>query len=405
MAAALLLALAACAPTPPAAPPAPPSALTLEPATFDALPGWAQDDTAAAIPALLRSCDNVLRLPGDRAIGKDGIGGVAADWNGPCAAARSVPPDDHAAARVFFETWFRPFRATAGGKSDGLFTGYYEAELKGSRTPSPRFKVPLYGRPADLVTVDLGQFLPDLRGQEIAGRVEGGRLKPYANRAEIDGGALKGKVPEVLWVADAVDAFILHIQGSGRVLLDDGSAIRVGFAGSNGHKFVGIGKVMLARGKVSKDDSSMQAIRAWLRANPAEAPALMAENPRYIFFRLIDGEGPIGAQGVALTAGRSMAVDPAFVPLGVPLWLDSVEPGGTPLRRVMVAQDTGSAIKGPVRGDFFWGTGEPALDKAGRMKSGGGYYLLLPGQRSNRLAAAAVQTRLAFISAPYHPER
>lgn len=373
------LLVASCAEPPPA------GRLTLTPVSFAELPGWRDDAVAEAIPALLKSCATLDNKAPDRAVGRDGLGGVVADWTAPCAAARRLPAGDDAAARSFLETWFQPFRA----EGQGTFTGYYEAELRGAAAPDRHYRWPIYGRPPDLVTVDVDEFVPDWKGGDLVGRVDDGRLKPYPKRADIEAGAVAGKAPVLLWVDDPVDVLLLHIQGSGRVTTADGRSLRVGFAASNGHKFVGIGKTLLDKGKIARDQASMPAIAAWLRAHPDEAAALIAENPRYIFFRLIDGAGPIGAQGVPLTPGRSLAVDPAHVPLGVPLWLDTADPDGRPLRRLMVAQDTGAAIKGPIRGDFFWGHGAPAFDKAGRMKSRGGYVLLLPRQRSNRMAEAS----------------
>lgn len=401
--AAVLLAatLAACAPTmewapvpPPRTPtgPPPPSSgvapggdrLTLTPVTFGQVPGWRDDHLSAALPPLLKSCERIAKLPLDRAIGFDGAGGTAADWYGPCAAARQVPAGDDQAARAYFETWFAAHRAANNTTAEGLFTGYFEPEIKGSRQRGGRYTVPVLGKPADAVTVDLGRFRPEWQGEQVVGRLTGNRLDPYPPRAEIEAGAIDSLAPALLWVDDPVDLHIMHIQGSGRVLLDDGGVVRLGVAGTNGHKFVGIGKLLKEAGAL--DDVSMPAIRAWLKANPEQGRAFMARNPRYIFYAVNGGDGPVGTEGVALTPGRSLAVDPKFVPLGVPLWLDTVEPSGKPLRRMMVAQDTGSAIKGPVRGDFFWGTGDAAFEKAGRMKSRGQLYFLLPRQRSPKVA-------------------
>lgn len=338
--------------------------LVLTPVSFSDLPGWSDDSPSQALPALRRSCDRLTRLQPSQPVGQDGRGGMVADWMGPCGALRSVSENDDQATRSWLQTWFQPYRAAAGSKTEGLFTGYYEAELHGSRRPSARYHVPLYSRPKGLPAD------PASVG------------KTYFSRSEIEAGALRGKVAELLWVDDEVDAHILQIQGSGRIQMEDGSVIRVGYDGNNGHKFVGLGKILLDRGKIAPGNSSMQMIRSWLKTHPDEAPALMAQNPRYVFFRLIQGDGPIGAQGVALTPGRSMAVDNRFIPLGAPLWLDSSDPDGLPLRRLMVAQDSGAAIKGAVRGDFFWGPGEAALEKAGRMRSRGWYYLLLPRERT-----------------------
>jgi membrane-bound lytic murein transglycosylase A len=380
LAVALLAGLAACSPHAPSPPPAPPEAsrLLLEPAGFAELPGWALDDHAAALGALDRSCRRLATLPPGRALG---VAGTVADWQAPCAALAGVPRGDGAAARAYFETWFRPWAATDGeGKADGLFTGYYEPELRGALAPDARYRVPLYRRPADLVMVDLGEFRDTMKGERIAGRVVEGRLKPFEDRARIEAGALAGKGLELAWVDDPVDAFFLHIQGSGRVVLEDGRALRVGYDGQNGHPYTAIGRELVARGALRLEDVTMQSIRAWLADNPAEAAAVMNRNPSFVFFRALDGEGPLGAQGVALTPGRSIAVDPGFVPYGVPVWLDvedPVAPGGR-LRRLAVAQDTGGAIRGPVRGDLFWGHGDDAEHRAGVMKSRGSWHLLLP---------------------------
>ncbi len=389
----LALALASCAPAPkpePVPTPAPPTGpdrAILRPAAFTDLPGWRDDAVSAALPALRRSCERLAKLPSGRAIGADGQGGTVGDWYGLCAAAGRLPAGDDAAARAYFETWFQPALVTRGGADDtGTFTGYYEPELIGSRGRKGRFTLPLLGRPKDLVTMDLGKFRPDLGHEQLAGRVVGSRFEPYPPRAEIESGALDGIAQPLVWLDDPVDAHILHIQGSGRIRLDDGAVMRVGVAATNGQKFVGIGRVLKDKGKLD-GDISMPAIRAWLKAHPAEAVALMAENPRYVFYRVVEGDGPVGSEGVALTPERSLAVDTRHVPLGMPLWLDTVDPAGKPLRRLVMAQDTGAAIKGVVRGDFFWGAGEAAFQMAGRMKSQGRYWMLIPRTRTPNVAA------------------
>jgi membrane-bound lytic murein transglycosylase A len=364
------------------------SQLLLAPASFAALPGWSEDEITEALPALNRSCRRLMRLPEDRPVGPAALAGTVADWRAPCQALADSPTGDSAALRQRLERWFQPFAVSDRGQAEGLFTGYYEAELSGSLTPGPGFATPLYRRPDDLLSFDVQDFRADLPPARLLGRAEGRQVVPYYSRAEIDGGALAGRGLELLWVSDPVDAFFLHVQGSGRVLLPDGSAVRVGFAASNGRAFTAIGRALVAEGRVDRANVSMQSIRDWLRAHPGEAVEVMQRNERYIFFRRIDGEGPIGAQGVALTPGRSLAVDPAFLPLGAPLWLDTTWPGGggRPLRRLMVAQDSGSAIKGPVRGDFYWGSGDAALAEAGGMKQKGRYWLLLPKVVAERRA-------------------
>ncbi|MBU0725666.1 MAG: murein transglycosylase A [Alphaproteobacteria bacterium] len=372
------LLVAACEQAKPPAPPA--EALILTPARYADMPGWSADDASAALPALLKSCGRLKPQPADRAFGPDARFGKIADWLPACAAAEKLPAANPAAARAFFEANFQPYRAANNAEAKGLFTGYYEAELSGSLTRTARHTVPLHRRPDDLVMVDLGQFREELKGQRIAGRVIDGSLKPYESRQQIVGGALDSRRLEILWVDDPVDAFFLQIQGSGRVTLADGRVIRVGYAGQNGHPYVAIGRELIAKGELTRENVSMQSIRAWLAANPGRADEIMNSNPSYVFFRELPGEGPVGAQGVALTPLRSLAVDRRFVPLGTPVWLDVDHPdsGAPRLRQLVVAQDVGGAIRGPVRGDLFWGHGKDAADKAGRMKSTGFYYLLLP---------------------------
>lgn len=358
-----------------------------ESATFTAvsfadLPGWGDDDPIPALTAFWRSCAVFAKASPDTPVGPQGIGGTAADWQeGACAKLPST--DDAAAAEQFLVEEFSPYRVSGAAGSEGLFTGYYEPELAGSRHRSEKFAYPLYRRPADLVMVDLGEFRADLAGNSIAGRVIDGRLKPYLTRAEIDAGALAGQNLELVWLADSVDAFFLQVQGSGRVDLEDGGTTRVGFAAHNGHGFVSIGRILIEEEKLSKDQATAQGVAQWLKDHPDEAPALMARNPRFIFFRELEGDGPIGAQGTVLTAERSMAVDSSLLPLGAPFWIDTTWPSGTekagqPLRRLMIAQDVGGAIKGAVRGDLFWGSGERALEGAGRLKQPGRYFILLP---------------------------
>ncbi len=354
--------------------------LTLTRTSFDRLPGWRADTHGAALTALGRSCARLRDLPAERPLGAGGTGGTVGHWRAICAALARVAGGGDAAARRFFEAWFVPYLAADNGNAEGLFTGYYEAQLRGAWRAGGPYRVPIYTRPPDLITADLGRFRPQWQGQSVAGRVVDGRLVPFQTRAEIQGGALAGRGLELLWVDSPVDAFFLHIQGSGRVVMADGQVVRLGYAGRNGHAYVAIGRDLVALGAIAAEAVSMQSIRAWLRDHPAEGADLMARNPSYIFFRAMDGDGPIGAQGAVLTPGRSLAVDRRFVPLSVPVWLDTTDPlnPAAPLRRLVVAQDTGSAVEGPVRGDLFWGHGAAAAARAGRMKETGRYYLLLP---------------------------
>ncbi|MGE0119308.1 MAG: murein transglycosylase A [Dongiaceae bacterium] len=364
--------------------------LSLGPAAFADLAGWSQDRIAEALPALNASCAALGAKPAEEPLGPDGIAGIGGDWRAACGAIPEPGAPD-AVVRHYLETWFVPLAVAGGGGADGLFTGYYEPDLRGTRRPSAAYPVPLYKRPPDLVSVDLAEFRPKLAGETLVGRIVDGRLRPYHTRAAIDGGALAGQGLELLWVADVVDAFFLQVQGSGRVDFAEGGSVRVGYAASNGHPYTAIGRLLVERGALTREAASMQTVRQWLRDHPEEASALMQANARYIFFREIPGDGPVGSLGVVLTPGRSLAVDAALLPLGAPLWLDTTYPAGTleagrPLRRLMVAQDTGGAIKGAVRGDIYWGSGETALRYAGPMRQQGRYYLLLPKAAADRLA-------------------
>lgn len=361
----------------------------LMPVPFAALPGWDSDLISESIPALRRSCEKFARLPDDRPIGANGVGGTAGDWKPICTQAYSLPDGDNEKARAFYEAYFQPYLVsdlTKDKAASGLFTGYYEAGLRGARAQGGIYQTPLYKRPKDLVLVSLGEFKSDWKGKRLAGKVDNGRLKPYASRTEIEAGKLRGKNLELVWVDDPVDAFFLHIQGSGRVIFADGSSMRVGYDGHNGHDYTSIGRVLIERGEVRKEDMSMQAIRKWLAAHPQKGQALMRENNSFIFFRELKDEGPVGAQGVVLTPGRSLAVDKRFIPLGIPLFLytftDPVRPA--PISRLVVAQDTGGAIKGVVRGDVFWGFGERAAQRAGKMKETGSFFALLPTNSLSR---------------------
>lgn len=372
----------------PAAPP-PPDRLTLSVARYADLPGWGDDDLVQALPALRASCARIAAAKPDLSLGP---GGNAADWKPICAEAAALP-EDRAAVRAFLEARLTPLAAANNGKAEGLFTGYYEPSLAGARARDEAHPVPLYGRPSDLVTVELGRFREALKGERIAGRVANGALEPYPDRAAIEAGALDDKAQPIVWVADPVEAFFLHIQGSGRIVFGDGSVMRVGFAAQNGQPYVAIGRELVRRGAIPKEEVSLAAIKAWLEAHPADAPALLASNPSYVFFRELAPptgpiDGPPGAENVPLSAGRSLAVDRKFLALGLPLWLDTTVPepaGNAPLRRLMMAQDTGGAIRGPVRGDVFWGNGPDAERRAGAMKQPGRYWILVPNAVAARL--------------------
>jgi len=276
-----------------------------------------------------------------------------------------------------------------------MVTGYYEPLLKGSRVRTARYKYPLYAQPRDMLTIDLSSVYPDLKGKRLRGRIEGNRVVPYLSRGDIDkdGSPLKGQ--ELVWVDDAVDAFFLHIQGSGQVEFENGERMRVGYADQNGHPFKSLGGLLIRRGELPPERASMQGIKDWAKRNPKKVQQFMNENPSYVFFRELarDLPGPIGSLGVPLTPERSLAVDTRVIPLGVPVYLATTWPNtATPLNRLMVAQDTGGAIAGAVRADFFWGFGDPAGSQAGKMRQGGRMWVLLPKGYAPPAAAAAQVT-------------
>lgn len=369
----------------PAAPAVPPEdRLVLAPSSFAELADWPADDLSQALPALLGSC-----IGSPKEGSGEGLGTILAAhpdvWRDLCRQAAMLPAGDAAAMRRFLEANFSPWRVTNHGEPDGLFTGYYEPELKGARRKKPPFVHPVYLAPHDQLVVDLGDFKRDLAGRKITGMMRGGTFRPYWDRAEIERGALAGRGLEMLWVDDPVALFFLQIQGSGRVVLADGTIVRIGYAGQNGHDYTAIGKVLVERGELTRDEVSLQSIRHWLRAHPDQADEVMRANRSYVFFRVLPG-APVGAAGVELTPGRSLAVDTRFLPFGLPLWLESTVPAlpetgrseEVPLRRLVVPQDRGGAIKGPVRGDLFWGAGAEAEAIAGRMKQPGRLWLLWP---------------------------
>jgi membrane-bound lytic murein transglycosylase A len=370
-----------------------PDRLVLRPAVFSDLPGWGEDALEEALAAFRRSCARIAVLPAGEALGEAGLAGRATEWQEVCAAAIRVPGRDRRAARAFFERAFLPVAASNHRERSGLFTGYYEPTLHGSRKRGGRYTVPLYRRPPELVTVDLGLFRDEWKGRRIAGEISRGALVPYPDRAAIRAGALAGRGLELAWVNDPIDAFFLEIQGSGRIELAEGGAMRVGYAAQNGQPYFAVGRDLVERGALKPEEVSLQSIRAWLLAHPGEAPQVMARNRSYVFFEEQRGEGPLGAERVILTPGRSLAVDLQYLPLGIPVWLDGRAPAARegapdrPLRRLLVAQDTGGAIRGPVRGDVFWGHGEEAAAVAGRMKHPGRIWLLLPRSAAARLAS------------------
>lgn len=362
---------------PPDVPPVPaePGAVTAEVprghlvrAQWSLLPGWGGDNPADALTAFLQSCTVLSIKP---------------EWLDACnrASAVALRPQP-ALITQYFRDNFEPWRVVNADESEtGLVTGYYEPLLHGSRKPTRKYKYPVYATPQDLISVELADVYPDLRFRRLRGRVIGNKLVPYLDRAEIESPATPLKGLEIAWVDDAVELFFLQIQGSGQIQLPDGSRLRVGYADQNGHPFRSLGGQLIRRGEIRAERASMQGIKEWALRNPGRVQKFMNANPSYVFFKELpnDLSGPIGTLGVPLTAERSLAVDPRVIPLGVPVYLSTTYPGAKQeLNRLMVAQDTGGAINGGVRADFYWGFGDAAGAEAGKMKQPGRMWVLLP---------------------------
>jgi membrane-bound lytic murein transglycosylase A len=342
------------------------SAAIYRPVPWRALPGWRRDDHSAALIAFLKSCE---------AMRED------QRWQQVCEDAKAVPATDGVEARLFFEGRFKPYEVIAANRQkEGLITGYYLPVLKGSRTPSVRFAHPVYRKPGDLVRVDPALVGSD-RARPFRGRLTPeGRVVPYYSRAQIDGPQKPLAGEEIVWVDDPIGLFFLHIQGSGFVQLEDGSMIQVAYAGQNGHGYYPIGRYLIEQGYIPREEISMQSIRAWLKAHPDRMQEVFNTNASYIFLeeKPFDA-GVIGSQGVPLSEQRSVAVDPGFIDLGTPVYVSTPHPRGfRTIRRLTIAQDTGGAIRGAVRADFFWGKGAQAGHYAGRMKGHGRLWVLLP---------------------------
>lgn len=367
--------LAACTTTPPVIPETEQMSMEeRQQVSFSDLPGWKSDNLKDVLPAFRKSC---------RAIGKK------KDWQDVCAKAYDIDENDTFAIRSFFETHFIPYRiANENGSETGLATGYFEPLLKGSRVRKGKFRTALYRQPDDLLVIDLASAYPQLKGLRLRGKLDGNRVVPYETRAEIEkSGKLAGH--EIVWVDDVLDAFFLEIQGSGRVYIQEsGETIRLAYANQNGRPYRSIGRYLLDRGELKPGQASSQQIRQWIRRNPERLREVLDSNPSYVFFReeRIDdpSEGPKGALGVPLTPERSIAIDPRHIPLGAPVFVDTTRPySSVPLQKLMLAQDTGGAIRGAVRADYFWGFGPQAGEMAGKMKQKLKVWLLLPKQPEN----------------------
>lgn len=357
----------------------------LEPLSFKDLDGWEADDHAVAFQAFLRSCRALEASAAALRPAQVPQGDLLA----VCREALKMPDAGKAEAKRFFETHFRP-HAVVPHTGQGFLTGYYEPEFQGRRTPDATYRVPLLGRPDDLVTIAQGETLPGLEPGLQAARRTGAGYGPYPDRAAIEDGALGDLAKPVVYLLEPGEAFIIHVQGSARIRLSDGSVMRVAYAGRNGRPYTSIGRMLVQQGEMDLESMTLEKLMGWLKSHPGPAKALMRQNQSYIFFReaaeLAPEDGPIGGAGHPLVPGRSLAVDRSLWAYGLPVWLDGQLPltleTAEPLQRLMIAQDTGSAIVGPARGDFFFGSGEEAGRRAGLLRHPVRFVVLQPKPRS-----------------------
>lgn len=303
-------------------------------------------------------------------------------WKKVCDLADDIKEPSDENIKNYFKKYFNLYSATnMDGSDTGTITGYYQPILKGSKVKTSHYKVPLYTTPKDLITVDLSDVYPELKSKRLRGKLAGNKLIPYLSRAEIDGQGSPLAGNEIVWVEDPVEAFFLEIQGSGIIQFDNGEAMQIGYADQNGYPFKAIGSTLVQKKEITMAEASMEGIKNWARKNITKLREFLNMNASYVFFRKLPNDlpGPIGALGVSIEAERSVAIDPKFIPLGAPVFLSTTQPNTSePLERLMVAQDTGGAIRGGVRADFYWGSGDEAGRKAGSMKQQGKIWTLLP---------------------------
>lgn len=350
-----------------------PQGFEIKKSSFSELNGWQNDDLESFDKALKGVCGALLKKP-QQELQSAKLTFSLKPYQAHCKKIMAI--NGLGELKAYIEHNFEPYAVLANGSESGKFTSYYEAELRASYQRGGKYQYPIYGKPNDLVELNLRDFDPALPNQRLVGRVKDGRLVKYYTRAEIDEGKLDA--PVILWGDNPVDIYIMQIQGAAVAKLPDGSEVRVGYADNNGHKFKGIGSILLEKGLIKPGQTSMPEVRNWLNGNGESAKKNMLLNDRFIFHKIVDADGPVGAMGLPLTAGRSLAVDKAYIPLGAMMWLETMAPDGAKIQKLVMAQDIGSAIKGAVRGDYFWGHGEEALAQAGRMNAKGRYFILLP---------------------------
>ena len=353
-----------------------PPQIVLKKATFSDLKNWNNDNLALTLSGFNNSCIKILS-ENTTYLSNAEIKLPTASYREICRQFIASQPENTTEFKNFLEKNFTPFLVTDNGNEEGKFTSYFESSLNASYTKNEKYKYPIYGKPYDLIELNTRDFNPDQPNRRFVGRIENQKLVPYFTRKEIEQNNINA--PVILWGDSNIDINIMQIQGSAVAKLDDGREVRVGYADNNGHPFKGIGSILLSKGLGKPGQASMSHIKQWLKQNPQLAEENLYENNRYIFHRLVNADGPIGAHGVPLHAGRSLAVDKKYIPLGSLIWLETTGPDKEKIEKLVVAQDIGSAIKGIVRGDYFWGSGaDEILDKAGKMNSSGKYYILIP---------------------------
>ncbi|PHH56550.1 murein transglycosylase A [Coxiella burnetii] len=353
--------------------------------SFNSLPEWKQDNQSQALIAFQKSCAEILKRNPHESFNGLSQAGLVQNWQVICNAANKVERQNPQMARNFFEHWFTPYSIKNNFNPRGLFTGYYLPLLHGSLKKEKPYIFPVYGLPKDLIKIDLGLFRPELAGRSIVAQLKKrNALLPYPDRAAINQGAIQSSAPVLVWCDSVIDLFFAEIQGSAIVKLPNKKQLLINYAGDNGHPYTPIGKILVERHIMTKEEASLQGVRKWLLDHATEVNALLNCNASFVFFKLINNSGPLGTEKIVLTPERSLAVDKRYIPLGAPIWINTTSPTNhsqekaTPYRHLLIAQDTGGGIKGVVRGDIYWGAGDKAEFIAGHMHNVGKYWVLLP---------------------------
>ncbi len=355
--------------------------LILTPTQFANLPDWSQDNHAQALIAFHHSCTEILTRPtAQTAFANFPEASDVKTWQRICKAAQQLTKPSQTQAQQFFEHWFTPYHITDQTNSQGLFTGYYLPLIKASLQKTKHYHVPIYALPTDLVKIDLGLFKPEWAQKKIVGQFTNNQtLQPYPDRIAINQGAIKNKARILLWGDNPIDVFFAQIQGSALVQLPDGKQMMIGYAGDNGRSYTAIGNILITQYGIDKKNMSMQTIRDWLQQHPTKIKTILNQDASYVFFKKLNHEAPLGTEQVPLTPERSLAIDINYLPFGAPLWLETTMPSSTKtFRHLMIAQDSGGAIRGVVRGDIYWGSGDAVAHIAGNMQNSGRYWILLP---------------------------